>query len=220
MTMNKETCYFQGCSNAAINREHIPPKGFFPKNQRDQLITVPSCEKHNNKKTTDDTYILAHICMYSSPNNQSREVFIKHVAKQLDYNNSTFRKMIAKNSISFSDKVVAYPVNIKRFDDFFTALSCGVIYSISKKSLPNDYSIKHIYCNFINEEHLGFSKVADEFYSKTQASELNFGKLDTWNKSIYSAKIFGVPDFKSSITIIHEFFEKFRVMSFLTKKQN
>lgn len=43
-------CYWCGIqlTKTSINREHVPPLGFFPKGYRNNLMTVPSCEKHNN----------------------------------------------------------------------------------------------------------------------------------------------------------------------------
>ncbi len=38
------TCYFQGCIKQGETREHIPPKAFFPEDQREQLLTVKSCK--------------------------------------------------------------------------------------------------------------------------------------------------------------------------------
>lgn len=51
-------------------REHVPPLGFFPKGYRNNLIRVPSCEKHNNNFPALDEkfqfYLKAHKS-YSSP---------------------------------------------------------------------------------------------------------------------------------------------------------
>jgi hypothetical protein len=41
-----DTCY--ACEEPATTREHAPPKSFLPTDERDQLITVPSWEAHNN----------------------------------------------------------------------------------------------------------------------------------------------------------------------------
>lgn len=43
-------CYWCGESLTASTkqREHVPPLSFFPKGYRENLITVPACEKHNN----------------------------------------------------------------------------------------------------------------------------------------------------------------------------
>ena len=43
-------CYWcgEGVPKVSLTSEHVPPKCFFPKGYRNQLMTVPSCEKHNN----------------------------------------------------------------------------------------------------------------------------------------------------------------------------
>jgi hypothetical protein len=58
-----EICY--ACNNIATSREHVPPKCLFPTelgiNLRKALITVPSCEVHNGKKSDDDEFLLASL---------------------------------------------------------------------------------------------------------------------------------------------------------------
>lgn len=51
------TCY--ACDRPATTREHAPPRGFYPKNYRQDLIEVPACPEHNNKKCDDDNYTIA-----------------------------------------------------------------------------------------------------------------------------------------------------------------
>lgn len=54
------------CEAPATSREHVPPLCIFPdskdlesgENLRKDLITVPSCDKHNSKKSRDDELIL------------------------------------------------------------------------------------------------------------------------------------------------------------------
>ena len=45
---------------------------------------------------------------------------------------------------------------------------------------------------------------------------MEFGDPGAKNERIYTVTIFGIPDFKSSITIVHLFFGKFKVSSMLT----
>lgn len=59
-------CYY--CGTRVTNREHIPPLCLFPETKdtfgldfRKDLITVPSCYKHNLKKSTDDEFLLISI---------------------------------------------------------------------------------------------------------------------------------------------------------------
>lgn len=63
--MPQEQCYM--CNEAATSVEHVPPKCLFPEikdsgvDLRVNLITVPSCEKHNRKKSHDDEFLMVSI---------------------------------------------------------------------------------------------------------------------------------------------------------------
>jgi hypothetical protein len=64
--MEIKTCYI--CDEEANSREHVPPLCLFPEakdvlglNFRKELITVPSCELHNAKKSTDDEFLMVSI---------------------------------------------------------------------------------------------------------------------------------------------------------------
>jgi hypothetical protein len=214
-------CYFQGCSQRVTTTEHIPPKSLFPKDQRNQLLTVPSCDFHNNSKSSDDVYVLAHICLNASPSNRSREVFLKRVVPQLSYNSEAFRKTLVKDSIPLHSGAVIYKVNIARVDRFFDALSYGIIYKACGGTLPGEYRATHLYHNFKNDaespEIKEFKTLMLDFYSGPPMAVLDFGQVNALNTTVYSTKIFGVSEFKSSITIVHDFFGVFRVTSMLTK---
>lgn len=216
-------CYFPGCDNKGITKEHIPPRSFFPKGEKEQLLTVKSCEDHNNAKCTDDLYVLAQICMNASPSNRAREIFLKKIAPQLKFNNSALRKRLAKDSVQLPDGSVKYPVDVPRFDEFFTALSCGVIFKTCDTQLPNHFDISHIYPNFESEgsaEIQRLEKTITGFYSGEPMEVLNFGRPNIQNERIYTVEIFGMPNFESSITIVHIFYGKFRVLSMLKNRHS
>src|ERR1044071_110540 len=48
-------CYM--CDQAATTKEHVPPRSFFPPEHRANLITVPSCQRHNNDNSMDVEYV-------------------------------------------------------------------------------------------------------------------------------------------------------------------
>lgn len=61
--MENKHCYF--CDNIATSSEHVPPKCLFPEikdtkgiNFRKNLITVPSCDLHNSRKSDDDEFLM------------------------------------------------------------------------------------------------------------------------------------------------------------------
>jgi hypothetical protein len=213
-------CYFQGCTNVGVTKEHIPPKAFFPKDERTGLLTVKSCADHNNAKSKDDLYVLAQICMNASPNNGARKVFFDKVKSQLNFNGEALRKTLAKDAIQLLDGGVKYRVDIERFDNFFTALSCGIIFKSCGTPLPSYYQMSHLYPNFSFEQNVypfNIDKSIEKFYSGKPLSFMTFGKPRVNNERIYTVEIFGIPNFQSSITIVHLFFGKFKVISMLTK---
>ncbi|AZR80827.1 hypothetical protein [Thiomicrospira sp. S5] len=63
--MENKQCYM--CDAHATSVEHVPPKCLFPtikdsgKNHRVDLITVPSCDKHNGEKSRDDEFLMVCI---------------------------------------------------------------------------------------------------------------------------------------------------------------
>ena len=63
--MEREKCYM--CDSDAVSVEHVPPRCLFPElkdsgsNYRVNLITVPSCELHNGKKSRDDEFLMVSI---------------------------------------------------------------------------------------------------------------------------------------------------------------
>lgn len=73
----QELCYW--CGKPATSREHVPPKCLFPeskdlrgldkKDYRKNLITVPSCDEHNLRKSNDDEYLL--VCLASRVGNNA-----------------------------------------------------------------------------------------------------------------------------------------------------
>jgi len=215
-------CYFQGCQNKGVTKEHIPPKSFFPKNQRNQLLTVKSCKTHNNDKAKNDIYVLAQICLNASPSNYSRDLFIEKVVPQLGYNNDALRKMLIAGSMTLKNGAVRYKVDSQRLDNFFDALSCGIIFKSAGDSLPPEYKLSHIYHNFEysseTENERAIKQSILNFYNLEKPIDiLEFGKVKTTNTRIYSAKIFGLANFVGSITIVHLFYGIFRVTSMLTK---
>jgi hypothetical protein len=115
-----------------------------------------------------------------------------------------------------------YKVDTARCDRFFNALSCGIVFKACSEKLPVEYSIEHIYHNFSDleetTEEKDFKKFVLAHCSGEPLAILDFGRVRALNTSVYSVKVFGVPGFRSSITIAHDFFGVFRVTSMLTRQ--
>lgn len=213
------TCYFQNCDAKTVSKEHIPPKAFFPDDERHQLLTVRSCDAHNSAKSHNDLYVLAHICMNAAPSNRAREIFLTRVAPQLSYNDGKLRELLTEGAKRVSGGV-AYRVDRRRLDEFFTALSCGLVFKSQKAQLPPNYRISHIYHQLEKSSgtHAEFEASVSEFYASCSEPLMNFGTPETRNERIYAAQIFGLAGYLGSITITHVFFGVFRVTSMLSMR--
>ena len=85
-------------------------------------------------------------------------------------------------------------------------------------------SINHIYHDFHTEgasnAEKALARVIEEQYAGEPDGILQFGAPRTLNTNIYSVKIFGDKEFRTSITLVHEFFGTFRVTSMLSRSRD
>lgn len=115
----------------ATTREHAPALGFFPKNQRIQLITVPSCSVHNHDKQDDDTFIRNLICMQNKSNPVLIELASTKVIRSLEYDN---RQMLELADSQIGNTPL-FVVDETRVDQYFTMLS----YAIFRHDFQRNY---------------------------------------------------------------------------------
>lgn len=86
----RDQCYM--CPAKATSREHVPPKAFFPENKdlpsgvnlRADLISVPSCDVHNTKKSKDDEYLAYVIVMHYENNSVAAAHVLTKVLRALE----------------------------------------------------------------------------------------------------------------------------------------
>jgi hypothetical protein len=95
------TCYY--CGKKATSSEHVPPRCFFPKDRRNNLIQVPACEEHNENTSKDDEYVLFIISSYIGNNEVGKEHSVDKGIKPV-LRSEALQKVIAENSIN----VLAY----------------------------------------------------------------------------------------------------------------
>ena len=80
------------CDALATTKEHIPPKALFPKQKdvlseislRKDLITVPSCEKHNNSKSRDDEYLVFCLSTCFHGNDIKEQLFNTKIMRAME----------------------------------------------------------------------------------------------------------------------------------------
>jgi hypothetical protein len=74
------------CNAPATGREHVPPLCIFPKDAqyRKDLITVPSCDEHNLRKSMSDEYMKFIVTVVEGRNELGRSIF-RSVLRSFDY---------------------------------------------------------------------------------------------------------------------------------------
>lgn len=224
MTKNQRTCY--RCSAPATTREHFPPRCFFPKGEglNLQLKTVPSCKEHNNDKSSDDQYLLAHICMNASKGpSLARDRFVGSISPQLD-RSPKFTLSIFEGATHFADGTGSYKVDIGRFNNFFNHL-CWALY-FDRYGHPfneSNHAINHTYPTLQTDDPGEFEVRAflagmiGEIRQNHPKQVFNYeaAKVD---ESVYSNDIVDPIRSDGSITIVHRFYGLFEAISMLSRK--
>lgn len=230
-------CYYPGCKNVANTKGHIPPKSFFPTDKKLNLMTVKSCEEHNNSKTKDDIYALTQICLCclnSDADENVSKVFSSSVIEQLQHNNKALQRTIFKNSKS-SNKGTIISVDTERMDNFMNCLTLGVIYKKTRKTIKlSDYVINNVYLDFINENNLlqktqnFFFDLYKSYFENDSGFEFlksSFEIKKGYSEDIYKVNVMGMDslimneedEFKHNVTVNHLFFGKFRVTTLISR---
>ena len=93
-----DTCYM--CEERATSREHVPPKCIFPeaatygKDVRRNLISVPSCDLHNQHKSELDLALRAVLTMAIGANRAGRHQFFEKNLSRLKKSRRLFEGLI------------------------------------------------------------------------------------------------------------------------------
>jgi hypothetical protein len=142
-------CYC--CQQKATTKDHIPPKCFFPKRKylpsgnpdyRKDLITIPSCSKHNNFRSKDDEYTAAVIVMNSESKLASSIFQTKWVqtllrreavlGKRIFSTAETVKVISPKNHILIPYETLAIEYEISRIERVIESIARGLYYYESK----------------------------------------------------------------------------------------
>ncbi len=164
MKNNKQTqkCYM--CDTIATTKEHVPPLCLFPEKKdietdifRTNLITVPSCEIHNSKKSKDDEFLMG--CLAGVVGNNAIGFFhadtkvrraLKRKGRDFIHELMTDVKEINLNSAkNYKFPVLVGLPDLKRLHSCFRHISHGLFYN---KFGVNFIGKIHIVIDFITYE--------------------------------------------------------------------
>ena len=98
-----KTCYM--CANPKTSREHVPPQCLFPpaesigKNLRSNLISVPSCDTHNNKKSGLDEVLRSVLCMSINVNSVGTHLFFTSNLRAMQRSRALFHDVVRDSEL-------------------------------------------------------------------------------------------------------------------------
>lgn len=130
------TCYLCGAPKVSV--EHVPAKCFFPENStfRKNLITVPSCSKHNERTSKDDEYVRNVICMSIGTNAVAFKQFIDKVQESfthspylagMTFNNT--ERVYLKDEKNHFQQTFAFEIDRNRFDKIMKKMGYALYYN-------------------------------------------------------------------------------------------
>ena len=162
--MKSSTCYM--CNQKATTREHIPPISIFPEQKdvngidfRKNLITVPSCDLHNLKKSKDDEFLMACLAGIVG-NNEVGFVQTKTKVSRAVKRREKLANFIIKDPINFqikSENGIIFPlqygsIDNKRLIKCFEHIAYGLYYHEFNKVFDGECGIIPSFLNYKDEE--------------------------------------------------------------------
>jgi hypothetical protein len=129
-------CY--ACTKPATTKEHAPPFSFFPEGQRKNLITVPSCEDHNNANSKDVEYVRNILTTMFGVNALGQQLFTDKSLRSFDRSpallNKTFSDIRPVNVQGVT--VGAFTVDRERVIAVMKACICALHFRETKERVP------------------------------------------------------------------------------------
>ncbi|SFS10764.1 hypothetical protein SAMN05421771_1844 [Granulicella pectinivorans] len=135
--MNNATCY--ACDQPATTKEHTPPYSFFPEGQRLNLITVPSCEAHNNANSKDVEYARNVITTMFGTNDVGQQHFADKALRSFDRSpkllNMTFADI--RPVTLHGQTVGAFTMQTDRIEAVMNACVTALHFRDTNERIPN-----------------------------------------------------------------------------------
>lgn len=155
-----DKCYF--CGAPATSSEHVPPKCLFPEQKdlsqeehRKNLITVPSCDKHNAQKSRDDEFLMACLAPVVGNNGTAFLHTITKLARAHARNphliNDTIRevrdeRLVAPNGLTFP--VLVGKPDISRLCRTLQAVARGLYFHANGMRFKGKVTVIPSFVNF------------------------------------------------------------------------
>jgi len=134
-------CY--ACTKKSISREHVPAQCFFPKGFKNNLLTVPSCKKHNQDNSKNVEYIRDIITTCFQVNNVGFTQFENKTFKSVTRNSKLIHKLFEESSPALikGKETRAIEIDLNIFDTVFNLIGKALYYHDFKKRFTHKFKI-------------------------------------------------------------------------------
>jgi hypothetical protein len=121
------------CDAASVGKEHVPPKCLFPEESRyrESLIKVPSCDKHNSGKSTDDQLLRWVLASTNANSEIARRVLNEGVAPSFAKKPHLLKTFLPDFQAKVSDSGMfksIFKLDFERFRNSITSIARGLYY--------------------------------------------------------------------------------------------
>ncbi len=157
--MKEQTCYM--CDKIATTPEHVPPKCIFPEvkdlgiDYRKSLITVPSCDDHNMRKSKDDEYIMLAVTCNIINNEVAMSQINSKIKRAWERNPNLAELLLRVNRPVEVNGILttAFKVDTQRFKRSLEWIARGLYYNQYKKNWSEKIGIESPAMLFLEGEH-------------------------------------------------------------------
>ena len=133
---NHRLCYW--CGKLASSEDHVPAKAFFKKQKKsDELITVPSCSKHNQLFSKDEEW-LRNILTAITHDSDALEIWKKRSFPSLRRNRGLLKEM-RQNMVRLKDGRNALKFSKSKTRHVVQKIVRGLYYKTYKQPLGKAY---------------------------------------------------------------------------------
>lgn len=133
----KATCYM--CASEETSREHAPPLCFFPnveafgQDLRRNLITVPSCDLHNSKKSKDDEFLRTVVLMTAESSPVGRHLFFGKLLRAVRRASHVYESFFSDKGTVEKGRGRALQLDRERFDQCIDRLARALFFDTFKE---------------------------------------------------------------------------------------
>ncbi len=122
-----ETCYV--CGAPKTSKEHVPPKSWFAKSYRQNLMTVPSCAIHNESNSSDVEYV-GFILAAATTGKGSNELWSGAIKRNVDRRRGPFATVMSQTTTVQvgRDETGEVSITPQRFVKVLAAIGYGLYY--------------------------------------------------------------------------------------------